>query len=50
VGERRVARLTLAIADGGKSFAETRVVLSAQVAERDACQRALADLEAEPTR
>ena len=47
--ERRVARLTLAIADGGKSFAEIRVMLSAQVAERDACQRALADLEAEPT-
>jgi hypothetical protein len=48
-GERRVARLTLAIADGGKSFAEIRVVLSAQVAERDACLRALADLEAEST-
>jgi len=39
-GERRVARLTLAIADGGRSFAEIRVVLSAQVAERDACLRA----------
>ena len=47
--ERRVARLTLAIADGGNSIAEIRVVLSAQVAERDACRRALADLEAEPT-
>jgi hypothetical protein len=47
--ERRVARLTLAIADGGRSFAEIRGVLSAQVAERDACRRALADLEAEPT-
>ena len=40
--ERREARLTLAIA-------EIRVVLSAQVAERDACLRALADLEAEST-
>ena len=40
--ERREARLTLAVA-------EIRVVLSAQVAERDACWRALADLAAEPT-
>ena len=41
--------MTLAIADGGKSFAGIRVVLSVQVAERDACLRALIDLEAEPT-
>ena len=47
--ERRVARLTLAIADGGKSFAEIRVMLSAQVAKRDACRRALIDHAAEPT-
>ena len=41
-GERRVARLTLV-------FAEIRFMLSAQIAERDACRRALTDLEAEPT-
>jgi hypothetical protein len=46
---RRAARLTLAIADGDRSFFEIRVVLSAQVADRDACRRAITDLAAEPT-
>lgn len=45
----RVERLTLAIADGAKGFAEIRTMLEAQAAERDRCAGALAELDAEPT-
>jgi site-specific DNA recombinase len=46
---RRIKRMTLAIADGAKDFAEIRNVLEDQVAIRDRCRRELADLEAGPT-
>jgi hypothetical protein len=46
--DRRIARLTLAIADGGKRFEDIRSMLTAQVAERDRCRRELADVDAEP--
>lgn len=45
---RRIKRLTLAIADGAKDFAEIRTVLADQVAVRERCRRELADIEAEP--
>ena len=45
---RRIKRLTLAIADGAKDFAEIRTVLEEQVAVRERCRRELADIEAEP--
>jgi DNA invertase Pin-like site-specific DNA recombinase len=47
--ERRVTRLTLALADGGKTFGDIRELLTNQVAERERGRRALADLDAENT-
>ena len=46
--ERRVTRLTLALADGGKTFGDIRELLTTQVAEREHCRRALANLDVPP--
>jgi site-specific DNA recombinase len=46
---RRIQRLTAAIGDGAKNFAEVREALEDQIAVRERCRRELADLAAEPT-
>ena len=46
--DRRVKRLTLAIADGGRQFDEIREMMTTLVSERDRYRHELADLDAEP--
>ncbi len=46
--DRRVKRLPLAIADGGRQFDEIREMMTTLVSERDRYRRELADLDAEP--